>query len=140
MIVVSACLAGVECRYNGTAFPCARIVELVATGQAVAVCPEVLGGLPVPRPPAEIVGERIMTVDGNDVTAQYRAGARAALQIAMKTGCSKAILKARSPSCGSGRIHDGSFSGRMTTGDGVFANLLKRSGIAVYTDEEYRVE
>ncbi len=108
----------------------------MATGQAVAVCPEVLGGLPVPRPPAEILGERIMTIDGKDVTAQYRAGAQAALRIAMKTGCSKAILKARSPSCGSGRIHDGSFSGRMTTGDGVFANLLKRAGIAVYTDEE----
>lgn len=139
MILVSACLAGVECRYNGTAFSCANIVELVVSGRAIGVCPEVLGGLPVPRKPAEIVGESVMTLDGQDVTAQYRAGAAAALRIAMETGCESAILKARSPSCGLGRIYDGSFSGRMVDGDGVFANLLKQAGIVVYTDEEYGV-
>jgi uncharacterized protein YbbK (DUF523 family) len=137
MIIVSACLAGVKCRYNGTAFPCAKVVKLVAAGQAIVVCPEVLGGLPVPRPPAEIADERVITVNGLDVTGEYRAGAAAALRIAMEAGCDQAILKARSPSCGSGRIRDGSFSGRMADGDGVFASLLKQAGIVVYTDEEY---
>ena len=137
MILVSACLTGEECRYNGTDFLCEKIAKLVENGQAVAVCPEVLGGLLIPRAPAEILGERILTVDGQDVTNEYRAGAEAALQIALAAGCRKAILKARSPSCGSGRIYDGSFSGRTVDGDGVFAQCLKQAGIAVYSDEEY---
>ena len=137
MILVSACLAGEECRYNGTAFLCEKIAKLVEAGQAVAVCPEVLGGLPIPRTPAEILGERILTVDGQDVTDEYRAGAEAAIRIALAAGCRMAILKARSPSCGSGRIYDGSFSGRTVDGDGVFAQCLKQAGITIYSDEEY---
>lgn len=109
---------------------------MVESEQAVCVCPEVLGRLSIPRPPAEIVGERIITVAGQDVTAQYQAGAAAALQIALESGCHQAILKARSPSCGSEKVYDGSFSGKLVDGDGIFAQMLKQAGIAVYTDEE----
>jgi len=140
MIVVSACLAGVECRYNGTAFPCDEILELVGSGQAISVCPEVLGGLPVPRPPVEICDGRIMTQSGQDITNEYWRGALAALRIALVAGCDTAILKARSPSCGSGQVYDGGFSGSLVKGDGIFSSLLKQSGIIVYTDEEYRSE
>ena len=139
MILVSACLAGVECRYNGTAFPCPGIVALVSSGKAIAVCPEVLGGLEVPRLPAEIVEFRVRTIRGEDVTDAYQAGAAAALRIALENGCKSAVLKARSPSCGSGRIYDGSFSGRLIDGNGILAGLLKQAGITVYTEEEYAV-
>ena len=139
MILVSACLAGVACRYNGTAFPCAGMAELVSSGKAIAVCPEVLGGLAVPRLPAEIIGFRVRTIQGEDVTDAYRTGAAAAFRIARENGCKSAVLKARSPSCGSGRIYDGSFSGRVTDGDGLLAGLLKQAGIIVYTEEEYAV-
>ncbi|MHC1761199.1 MAG: DUF523 domain-containing protein [Negativicutes bacterium] len=139
MILVSACLAGVECRYNGTAFPCDGMAELVSSGKAIVVCPEVLGGLVVPRLPAEIVGLRVRTTRGQDVTDAYQTGAATAFRIAVENGCKIAVLKARSPSCGSGRIYDGSFSGRLIDGDGLLASLLKQAGIAVYTEEEYAV-
>ena len=140
MILVSACLAGVECRYNGTASLCPGIVELVSSGKAIAVCPEVLGGLAVPRLPAEIVEFRVRTTQGQDVTDAYQAGAATALRIAVENGCKSAVLKARSPSCGSGRIYDGSFSGRLVDGDGLLADLLKQAGITVYTEEEYVIQ
>ena len=136
MILVSACLAGEPCRYNGRDFPCPAVTALVAAGQALVVCPEVLGGLPTPRPPAEIIAGRVVTVDGEDVTAAYQAGAQLALQLARQAGCRTAILKARSPSCGCGQIYDGSFSGRLIVGDGVFAALLKMAGIMVRTEED----
>ena len=136
MILVSACLAGEPCRYNGRDFPCPAVTALVAAGQALVVCPEVLGGLPTPRPPAEIIAGRVVTVDGEDVTDAYQAGAQLALKLAKQAGCQTAILKARSPSCGCGKIYDGSFSGRLIPGDGVFAALLKTAGIVVQTEEE----
>ena len=135
MILVSACLAGEPCRYSGRDFPCPAVTVLVASGQALAVCPELLGGLPTPRPPAEIVAGRVVTVVGEDVTAAYQAGAQLALQLAWQAGCRTAILKARSPSCGCGQIYDGSFSGRLIVGYGVFAALLKMAGIMVQTEE-----
>jgi uncharacterized protein YbbK (DUF523 family) len=136
MILVSACLAGEPCRYNGLGFLCPAVASLLAAGQALAVCPELLGGLPTPRPPAEIVAGRVVTVAGEDVTAAYQAGAQLALQLARQAGCRSAILKARSPSCGCGQIYDGSFSGRLIVGDGVFAALLKMAGIMVRTEED----
>ena len=136
MILVSACLAGEPCRYNGRDFPCPAVTVLVASGQALAVCPELLGGLAVPRSPAEIIAGRVVTVDGEDVTDAYQAGAQLALKLAKQAGCQTAILKARSPSCGCGKIYDGSFSGRLIPGDGVFAALLKTAGIVVQTEEE----
>lgn len=136
MMVVSACLAGVRCRYNGQAFPVPAVVELVQSGQAIPLCPEILGGLPTPRPSAERRGAQILTADGVDVTEHFRRGARLAAEIARLVGCTEAILKARSPSCGCGRIYDGSFSGAQTVGDGLFCILLKEEGIRVITEED----
>ncbi len=136
MFLVSACLAGERCRYNGLGFICPAVAAVVASGEAIAVCPEVLGGLPTPRLPAEIVAGRVVTVAGEDVTSAYQAGAQLALQIARQAGCRTAILKARSPSCGCGQIYDGSFSGQLIAGDGVFAALLKTAEIVVQTEED----
>lgn len=136
MILVSACLAGEKCRYNGEAFFCDSVAELVASGQAIAVCPEVLGGLPTPRPPAEIVAGRVLTRGGADVTEQFHSGALIGLGLARQAGCSSAVLKARSPSCGVGQVYDGSFCGRLIARDGIFAAMLKAAGIRVITEEQ----
>jgi uncharacterized protein YbbK (DUF523 family) len=136
MILVSACLAGEKCRYNGEAFYCASVAALVAAGQAITVCPEVLGGLPTPRPPAEIVAGRVLTRGGADVTEQFHCGALMGLGLACQAGCSSAVLKARSPSCGVGQVYDGSFSGRLIAGDGIFAAMLKAAGIRVITEDQ----
>lgn len=137
--VVSACLAGAKCRYDGTDCLSGPVRDMVESGQAVAVCPEILGGLPVPRLPAEIVGGRAVTVAGQDVTAEFERGASLAFRIACEAGCGRAVLKARSPSCGSGVIHDGSFSGRLAPRDGFFAALLKQAGITVLTEDDLPV-
>lgn len=137
MIVVSACLAGVACRYDGTAFFCPTLAAMVEAGQAIAVCPEVLGGLPIPRPAAERQRDgRIVTATGQDVTEAYRSGGLKALDIALQNHCELAILKSRSPSCGVGRIYDGSFSGRIVAGDGIFADYLRQAGIPAYTEKD----
>lgn len=135
MIIVSACLAGVKCAWNGDARPCQQVIDLVKRGEAIPVCPEQLGGLTTPRPPAEQKGGRVFTRDGEDVTTEFERGARAALRIAKLAGCKEAILKSKSPSCGSGKIYDGTFSGKLIDGDGVFAKLLKKD-MKVLTEEE----
>jgi uncharacterized protein YbbK (DUF523 family) len=145
-ILVSACLAGCECRYDGRANPTRKVSELVAEGRAVQVCPEEDGGLSTPRAPAEIVGgdghdvlagrAKVMTVDGRDVTAAYIEGARKALAAALASGAGKAVLKSRSPSCGRGAIYDGTFSRTAKEGDGVTAALLSQNGIEVVTESE----
>lgn len=134
--VVSACLAGEACRYDGRAAPHPRVRALVEAGHAVPVCPEVLGGLSVPRKPCERQGAAVMTADGEDRTAAFVEGAAAALRLAQRHGCRAAILKARSPSCGPGRIYDGSFSRRLIAGDGVFAGMLRGEGFTLYTEED----
>lgn len=140
MIVVSKCLTGECCRYDGKSKPDPEILALVKRGEAIPVCPEQLGGLPTPRTPAELQGDgsavlegraRVITADGRDVTKEYVCGAYKALRIANEAGAKKAILKSKSPSCGSGEIYDGSFSRRLTAGDGVTAALFKRAGIEV---------
>jgi uncharacterized protein YbbK (DUF523 family) len=136
MILVSACLAGVPCRWDGADKGNERIIELVGRGEAILVCPEQLGGLTTPRKPSEISGGRVLDREGKDLTAEFRKGAEICLAIAGRYGCREAILKAKSPSCGSGLVYDGSFSGRLVPGDGIAAALLKASGIAVRTEEE----
>ena len=131
MMIVSACLAGFPCRYDGKARPCAQVVELVRAGKAIPVCPEQLGGLPTPRTSCEIRDGRVVDADGRDRTEAFRRGARAVLQIAQTYGATEALLQSRSPSCGSGRIYDGSFTKTLTAGDGVTARLLKENGIQV---------
>ena len=130
-ILVSACLLGVPCRYDGQskAHPLAQ--ELCRRHRVIPVCGEIFGGLPTPRPPAEIQGDRVVTRDGRDVTEAYRRGAEAAAQLARLTGAQAAVLKERSPSCGSGAVYDGTFSGVLTAGWGVAAGLLREQGIRV---------
>lgn len=136
MILVSACLLGCACRYDGQSKPYPLAQELAKRGLAVPVCPEQLGGLPTPRNPSERRGERVVMNDGRDVTAEYRRGAEEALRLARLYGCTAAVLKEKSPSCGCGRVYDGTFSGTLTDGDGVTAALLKENGIKVYGESE----
>jgi len=136
MKLVSACLAGIPCRYDGKSCLCAKVKDMVDGGEAIAVCPELLAGLPTPRPAAENFGDRVITIDGQDVAADFVKGAEEVLKIAQEHGCHEAILKSRSPSCGSGRIYDGTFSKTLVDGDGVTAALLKRHGIVIQTEEE----
>lgn len=138
MILVSACLAGVPCRYDGKANSVPAIAALAARGEAVPVCPEVLGGLPIPRTPCERQPDgRVLDREGEDRSAAFERGACRALAICKAHGCVCAVLKARSPSCGRGEIYDGSFTHTRVPGDGVFAALLREEGIPVLTEEEY---
>lgn len=137
-LVISACLLGVSCRYDGDAKPLDRSVldRLRERWELVPVCPEQLGGLETPRPPAERQGDRIVADTGRDVTAQYRRGAAQALYLAQLFGADTALLKQRSPSCGSGTIYDGSFSGALTAGSGVTAEAFAAAGITVFGESE----
>jgi len=136
MIIVSACLAGLHCRYDGGEKSNDEVIRLVAEGKAIPVCPEQLGGLSTPRLPCEIVNGKVMRKDGMDVTAEFERGAQDALTLAKLAGAKSAILKAKSPSCGAGRIYDGSFSGSVIPGDGLFANLCRQNGISLQTEED----
>lgn len=138
--VVSACLAGQCCRYDGRSNLREEVRALVESGQAVPVCPEVLGGLPTPRTPSERRGDGVYSATGEDVTFAFASGAEAALYIAEEYGCSAAILKARSPSCGCGRIYDGTFTRTLVDGDGLFAALLRKKGFQLFTEETFSPE
>lgn len=130
-IIVSACLMGIPCRYDGTGVLEEGMEKLKECYHLIPVCPEIYGGLATPRDPAEIVDGQVVTCQGANVTAQYEKGARVILQLAEFYHCKTVILKERSPSCGSGCIYDGTFSGRKIVGDGVTAALLKKNGIQV---------
>jgi uncharacterized protein YbbK (DUF523 family) len=141
MYLVSSCLAGIDCRYNGTNTENEFVVELVKRGLAIPVCPEQLGGLTTPRACCEIIinenGEKkIISKDGRDFTKEYIDGAEKTLAIAKTLGIKKAILQSRSPSCGCGKIYDGTFSGRFKKGNGLTVELLTQNGIKVYTEDE----
>lgn len=135
-LLISACLLGVCCRYDGASKPIPGIESLAEKYDLVPICPEQLGGLATPRNPAECCGEHVLTRNGQDVTAQYQRGAREALRIAQLTGCTCALLKAKSPSCGKGVIYDGTHTGTLTAGNGVTASLLLQNGIKVHTENE----
>ena len=137
-ILVSACLLGARCRYDGESKAHPEMAALAEQHILIPVCPEQLGGLPTPRPPAERKGERVVTQTGTDVAEQYRRGAEEALKLCKLLGCEAAVLKERSPSCGCGEIYDGTHSKALTAGDGVTAELLKMQGIPVYG--ESRIE
>ena len=134
VILASSCLLGCECRYKGDGCKCDALIKLAESNTIIGVCPEQMGGLPTPRPPAERCGDRVLTEAGADVTAQYRRGAEAALQLARLYGCRTAILKANSPSCGCGTIYDGTFRHRRISGDGLTAARLKANGVQVYNE------
>lgn len=137
-ILVSACLLGKPCRYDGGSKPCARVIELSQRTDAelIEVCPEELGGLPTPREPSEILGNKVISKDGRDVTEFFERGAKKALAIARENSCSYAILKSLSPSCSPSCVYDGSFSGKVVDGMGVTARILKGNGIKVLSEEE----
>lgn len=135
-ILVSACLLGVECRYNKKGVLNPQVKELLGRHHLIPVCPEIMGGLATPRTPAERQDGRVVTRDGEDVTAAYEKGARETLKLAELYGCRAAILKERSPSCGSSRIYDGTFSGKLTEGEGVCAGLLRNHGIKIYGESQ----
>ena len=130
-LLISACLMGIKCRYDGGRKPLDCLDRLMDQHVLLPICPEVVGGLPTPRVPAERIGEKVITKDGRDVTREYRQGAEEALRLAQMTDCTHALLKERSPSCGLGIIYDGSFTGGLCEGDGVCAALLKQHGIMV---------
>ena len=136
-ILVSACLLGVKCRYDGGAKPDARVIALGKEHELVPVCPEKLGGLEAPREPSEISGLRVVSRDGRDVTEAFKLGAQRTLEAAARAGCECAILKERSPSCGSSFVYDGSFSGKVVRGAGLAAALLIKNGMRVYSEENF---
>ena len=135
-ILVSACLLGCPCRYDGQSRENPAVLALAKEHTLIPVCPEQLGGLPTPRTPSERIGDKVMMKTGEDVTAAYEKGAKTALRLAKLLHADCALLKARSPSCGKGLIYDGSFTGKLTPGDGVTAALLAENGIPVFTEEE----
>ncbi|MDF2672723.1 MAG: hypothetical protein K0R09_988 [Clostridiales bacterium] len=146
MILISACLCGVDCRYSGDSKSNEKIYSLLMDGNVQLVCPEQLGGLPTPRHPAEICqgtsedvikgSGKVLNNQGEDVTKHFIKGAEETLKIAKTLGCNKAILKSRSPSCGCGNVYSGNFDGTLVEGNGVTAQLLMENGIEVLTEED----
>jgi uncharacterized protein YbbK (DUF523 family) len=140
--LVSACLAGENCRYDGKNCRDPSVEEMVRRGEAIAVCPEILGGLGVPRETCEIIRDEdgnaaVFSQSGKDCTKNFLKGAREALRIARENRITKAILKSLSPSCGFGKVYDGTFSGSLKDGNGVTAELLHENGIQVYKGFEF---
>jgi len=136
-ILVSACLLGVPCNHRGSASPSAEVAALAARHRLIPVCPEVAGGMDTPRPPAERQPDgRVCTVDGEEVTDAYRRGADHTVRIALAVGADRAVLKARSPTCGSDAIYDGTFSRTLVPGQGVTAEALRGAGVLVCSEED----
>ena len=135
-VSVSACLLGTACRYDGKSKADSRVISLIKKANLIPVCAEILGGLPTPRVPAEIVGDKVIRRDGADVTEEYVRGAKEVLRLAELYGCRYALLKERSPSCGKRLIYDGTFSGTLSEGDGITAKLLEEHGISVFGESE----
>ena len=135
-ILISACLMGVNCRYNGERISMEGLNALMAKHTLIPVCPEVLGGLPTPREPSEIRCGQVFSRSGSDVTEHYRRGAEETLRLARLYHCQCAILKARSPACGFGLVYDGFFSGRLVAGNGICADLLATAGLTIYNESQ----
>jgi len=139
--VVSACLAGDRCKYNGGDNLVPEIRTMVENGSAVKICPETLGGLPIPRVPSEIVvrpdgSRRVVDQNGKDVTEYFEKGAERSLEIVQEVGANTATLKQRSPSCGCGQIYDGSFSKKIVAGNGITTELFIINGISIISEDD----
>ena len=139
-IAVSACLLGEPCRFDGAAKPCAQVIDLGKRHELVPVCPECAGGLPTPRPASEIdvaaPALRVVNAAGEDVTAAFMSGARRTLELVRAEGCEMAVLKAKSPSCGSGLVYDGTFTRTLAAGDGTTVRALRAAGIPVVDETQ----
>ncbi len=136
-VLISACLMGEACRFDGQGKHNSELIELLKGKTLVPVCPEVEGGLPTPRPPAEIKGNGVFRGNGEDVSEAFKKGASICTEKSISAQVSQAILKSRSPACGCGKIYDGSFSKTLIDGDGVFTQYLKAAGIDCISDEQY---
>ena len=140
-VLVSACLIGNNCKYNGKNNKNEKIIEFLKDKEVILVCPEVMGGLSTPRLKSEIVTSnkdlKVINEEGNDVTFNFTKGAEIALKRALANNVKLAILKEKSPSCGVKRIYNGNFDGTLVDGSGVFARLLKENGIKVLTEEDF---
>jgi len=135
-IIVSACLVGKNCRYDGGNCYNNKLIEFLKSKEYIAACPEELGGLSTPRLPCEREEDKVFNKANEDVTTEFNSGANEFLQLALANSCKLAILKSDSPSCGKGIIYDGSFSGKLTAGNGVTTQLLLKHGIKVITEKE----
>lgn len=137
-ILISACLLGIACRYDGRSVPLpdSILTKLKNEYHLIPVCPEIFGGLPTPRLPSECSERGVLRCDGADMTDAYLRGANETLRLARLFDCRYAILKERSPSCGKGQIYDGTFTGTLTAGNGITASLLMENGITVLGESE----
>jgi len=136
-IIVSACLLGLKVRYDGKEKTNEELVEKIKNYQFIPVCPEIFGGLQTPRVPAEIKSNKVINKEGIDVTSNYERGAEEVLKLAKKFNIKRAVLKSKSPSCGKGKIYDGSFSGKLVDGFGITTKLLMDNGIEVLSEDEF---
>ena len=139
-ILVSACLLGLSCRYDGQAKPCEKVIALKNKHVLIPVCPEQLGGLSTPRAPSEIRGKRVASAQGGDNTSAFLSGAAQTCRLAALFSCKAAILKSNSPSCGIGHVYDGTFTGVLTEGDGVTAAALKSAGLTVMNEDDPAID
>lgn len=135
-ILVSACLLGTNCKYSGGNNYNEKVIEYIKDKEVIPVCPEIMGGLSTPRPPSERIEDKVLNNQGIDVTNEYTKGALETLKLAKLFNVQKALLKAKSPSCGKGKIYDGTFNGVLTNGNGVTVDLLEKNGIEVITEQD----
>ncbi|MCC8073584.1 MAG: DUF523 domain-containing protein [Clostridiales bacterium] len=135
-ILVSACLLGENCKYNGGNNKNDDVLALQKEHRLVPICPECFAALPIPRVPSEIIDGKVFSKDGRDLTEEFKDGASKALYVAEETACQVAILKERSPSCGFGKIYDGTFSGKVVDGNGITAQLLYDNGIKIVGESQ----
>lgn len=135
-ILVSACLLGIDCKYSGGNNLNEKVLDYIKDYEVIPVCPEIMGGLSTPRPPSERIGDKVLNNQGIDVTNEYTKGANETLKLAKLFNVKKALLKAKSPSCGKGQIYDGTFKGVLVTGNGVTVGLLESNGIEVITEQD----
>lgn len=137
-ILVSACLLGTNCKYDGNNNKNDKVLNYLKDKEIIPICPEILGGLTTPRNPSEIVGDKVITNNNKDVTKEYKKGAEETLYLAKLLNVNKALLKESSPSCGSNKIYDGTFTHNKINGMGITARLLKENGIEIISEEEIK--
>ena len=135
-ILVSACLLGIDCKYNGKNNYNQKVIDYLKDKEVIPICPEIMGGLSTPRPPSERIENRIMNNEGKDVTNEYLKGAEQVLKLSKLLNVKKALLKAKSPSCGKGKIYDGTFNGILIEGNGITVELLQKNNIEIITEQD----
>ena len=136
-ILVSACLLGIDCKYSGGNNLNEKVLEYIKDYEVIPVCPEIMGGLSTPRPPSERIGDKVLNNQGTNVTNEYTKGALETLKLAKLFNVKKALLKAKSPSCGKGKIYDGTFTSTLIEGNGVTVDLLESNGIEVISEQDF---